>query len=407
MSKSLDNALAGGPWSVSAIIFDLNDTLDEEGRPISERRADASARVGVEMEMRECPFAGIRHNKLMNVSALAQITRYFNKVQAEIATFRRQAGGETACWDDILAGVIDQLAGPAIYLLQQRNDGSLIPAQIAVGHKVAAGFFGVLRGIHERLILGGELPMSVESFMQQVDKQEALVGASEVCAGSPKMIGIACAALIEGTCEQEVEFDPLRIDVARCLALQVQLGIFWDLYDRVHLWSLVRGEFRERLTPGNSFLKGRLETIEKGLDENMPSRPDSDVLPDTLDAEMRRRLTEALNEAAEAEVLERDLQDATELLKEGKGIIGYNGNKKALALSVANYLNTYRLIETELSRIELQLREHLGFPGDSPIRLGSASFPAPQALPLYELTLGRRLGEDGHLTGSSVGTRVA
>ena len=60
MSKSLEDALSEGAWSVSAVMFDLNDTLDDEGRPISERRADAEARVGVEMDMRECPFSGIR-----------------------------------------------------------------------------------------------------------------------------------------------------------------------------------------------------------------------------------------------------------------------------------------------------------------------------------------------------------
>ena len=75
MSKSLVEALSEGAWSVSAVVFDLNDIVDNEGRPVSERRADAAARAGVEMEMRQCPYAGIRHDKWMNVSALAQISR--------------------------------------------------------------------------------------------------------------------------------------------------------------------------------------------------------------------------------------------------------------------------------------------------------------------------------------------
>ena len=94
MSKNLVDALNGGAWSVSAVIFDLNDMLDDEGRPISERRANAAVRAGVEMDMRECPYAGIRHGRLMNTSALAQVSHHYNPVMGEIAAFRRQTAGE-------------------------------------------------------------------------------------------------------------------------------------------------------------------------------------------------------------------------------------------------------------------------------------------------------------------------
>jgi hypothetical protein len=60
-----------------------------------------------------------------------------------------------------------------------------------------------------------------------------------------------------------------------------------------------------------------------------------------------------------------------------------------------------------LCRLELRLRELLGFSAQAPIHLGGAVFPIPQALPWYELVLGRRIGESGHLTGSSVGLRVS
>jgi len=405
MSKSLDDALGEGAWSVSAVIFDLNDMLDDEGRPISERRADAKVRAGVEMEMRQCPFSGIRHDKWMNVSALAQVNRYFSTVLAEMAAFWRQAEGENVTWDDILAGVVDQLAGPAIYLLQQRDAHGQVPAQVAVGHKLAAGFFGVLRDLHERLAQGGDIPVTVDAFMELIDDTEALVGTSEVCAGSPKMIQKASTALLEGSADNQIVLNHTRVELARCLALQVKIGIFWSLYDRVHLWSLIRGEFREHMKPVNSFLERKLTHAGNELGLNAPERPNSDFLPNVLDASLRDRFAEALNDAVAPQRLEEDARAASELLNQPGSPIHFDGVIEPFALRVANYLNTYRLFEAELSRLELELRENLGFPSDAPIRLGAAVFPTPQALPWYELILGRRLGEDGHLTGMSTKVR--
>lgn len=408
MSKSLQDALGEGAWSVSAVMSDLNAMLDDEGRPISERRADAEVRANVEMEMKLCPFNDIRKDRWMNVSALEQITRYLNPVLEEMAAFRCYDKGGEATWDEILACVIDQLSGPAIYLLQQRSLQSQVPAKIAVGHKLAAGMFGVLRGICERRALGTELPVSVDAFVNLIVETEALVGATyEACAGSMPMIRKACIALIDGNADNRLEMDPLRLELARRLALQVQLGIFWHLYDRGHLWSLLRGEFREQLAPFNQFLIQKLERAANELDNTAPPKPNLDRLPEALDAQQRQSLTAALNDAAYPSMLEEDIATATELLNEPGSAIPYSGDPALLAQRVASYLHSYRLFKSELSRIERELRGLLGYPAETPIRLGSAVFPLAEALPWYELILGRRLGEDSHLTGNSTGVRVA
>lgn len=406
MSKSLVDALGNGAWSVSAVVCDLNDMLDDEGRPISERRADTAVRAGVEMEMKACPYAGIRHGKLMNVSALVQISHYFNPVMAELAAFRRQAAGAEATWDDLLACVIDQFSRPAIYLLQQQSLQGPVPARMAVGHKLAAGFFGVMRGAHERLALGATLPVTVEAFLGLVDEMGALVGASEVCAGSHQMIRKATIALVEGNFDNLTELDCMRIEIARYLALQVQTGIFWDLYDRVHWWSLIRGEFREQLKPRNIFLAHKLESEQNRVDAIAPPRPKGEALPVALDAALRARLANALRDEADPQALEEDRLTAIRLLDAPGRPVGYNGAAAPLALRVANYLNTRRLFVAELSRIELDLRRCLGFPLDAPIRLGTAVFPRAQALPWYELILGHHVGADGNLTGNSIGAKV-
>ncbi|MFP3874116.1 MAG: hypothetical protein ACLFV1_06640 [Thiohalophilus sp.] len=384
-------------------MFDLNAMHDDEGRPVSERRADAMARVGVEMEMKLCPFHDIRKDRWMNVSALEQITHYLNPVLEEMAAFRRLAGGDDATWDDILACVIDQLSGPAVYLLQQRSLHGPVPARIAVGHKLAAGMFGVMRGLCERRALGTGLPVSVDTFMDLIEETGALLGATyEACAGSMPMIRKACTALIEGNSDNRLQISPLRIELARNLALQVQLGVFWHLYDQVHLWSLLRGELRENLTPCNSFLQNKLEHAGNNLAVHAPSLPNSAMLPDALDAALCQRLTDALNDAADPSTLKEDRWTAAELLEQPGSPIPFDGSTNAMAERIAGYLHTYRLFETELSGIERELRQQLGFPLDTPISLGDAALPTPQALSWYEFILGRRLGADGRLTGKSI-----
>lgn len=406
MSKSLEDALKGEAWSVSAVIFDLNDMMDDEGRPISERRADAPVRAKVEMDTRECPYAGARQGRWMNMSALAQVSRHYNPVMAEIAAFRRQSGNVRAAWPDILAAVLDQLARPAMHLLQQRDARGPVPAQLAVGHKLAAGYFGVMRTLHERLALGTSMPVSTEALLALVEETSALVGPAEVCAGSPQMLRKASTVLIEGDCANDVTLDPVRVDAAACLALQVQLGIFWHFYDQTHLWDLIRGETRKRLVPGNVYLTRKLERTMAELPASATARPDSAALPSTLDAGAKYLLSDALRDAASPKTLEEDLRAATLLLGEAGSAIRYEGAAAPFALRVARYLNAHRLFRGELCALERRLRALLGFPVDAPIRLGATVFPTPQALPWYELVLGRRIAESGRLTGSSVGVRM-
>lgn len=406
MSRNLADALNGQAWSVSAILFDLTDLLDEEGRPISERRADAAVRAGVEMEMRECPYAGIRQGQWMNMSALVQVTTHYNAVMAEIAAFRRQSGAGAHAWSDILAAVLDQLARPTLHLLQQRDARSPVPGRVAVGHKLAAGYFGVMRTLHERLALGAELPVSTQALLDLVDETGALVGPAEVCAGSPQMIRNASTILVEGGPDKDVELPAARLVMARCLALQFQLGIVWQYYDRGHLWELIHGATRQQLVPGNLSMTRKLERAAAEIAPAAPPRPDAARLPVALDGALRERLAAALQDAAEAQLLEVDIRSAELLLGEAGSAIRYAGAAAPFALRVARYLAVRRLFVDTLSQLERELRTQLGYPLDTPVRLGATVFPMPQALPWYELVLGRRIGDDGHLTGSSFGLRM-
>lgn len=406
MSKSLTDALEGNAWSVSKVAFDLNDMLDDEGRPISERRADATVRAGVEMDMRVCPYSGIRNGQWMNKSALTQVSNYYNPVMAEIVAFRGHVGGNTATWADILAAVMDQLASPAIQLLQKRDARGPVSAQVSVGHKLAAGFFGVTRNLHERLALGENIPVTAQAFLDLMDETGALVGTTEVCAGSPQMIRKATTLLVEGGPANDVTLSHTRLEIARCLALQFQLGIFWRLYDRLHVWELLRGETRQKLIPYSDFLARKLEGAAGELGVKAPAKPDVSRLPLALDEDARSKLSNAFQDEVDQHALQEDMQEAMRLLSEPGAVISYEGDAESLALRIAQYLYTHRLFEAVLGKLELQLRELLGFPVDTPISLGTEFFPIPRAMPWYEMVVGRRVGDSGRLTGSSTGIRV-
>lgn len=405
MSKSLTDAMEGKAWSVTRVMHDLNDVLDDEGRPIAERRADVSARAGVKMEMRECPYSGIRHGRLMNVSALEQIAHHYNAVMSEIAALRKQLGGEKAAWSDILAVVLDQLAGPAIRLLKRHVTDGRVQAQIAVGHKLAEGIFGVMRTLHERRAIGVDYPVTAEAFIRVMEETNALVGASEACAGSPQMIRKTVNLLVAGGPENGLVIDQDRVDMARLLARQIELGIFWQLYDQIHLWELVRGKTREVLHPSNDFLMGKLRETGIKAAPSPPPALEVSSLPASLDTSSRQRISNALQGRPDQNELQDDMREIMRLLAEPGAVIRYQGEHAAFAECMAQYLNVRRNILSEQEKLERELRRLLELPIEAPIRLGPAAFPEPQALPWYEMTAGCRLGDTGHLNGRCNGVR--
>ena len=406
MSKSLESAIQGNAWSVAGVIFDLDDMLDDEGRPVSERRADAETRAGVEMDIRECPYHDVRYGRLMNKSALNQVGKHYNEVLEEVALLRARLGGAEATWSDIFAVVLDQLARPAIYLLEKRDTEGPVPARAAVSHKLGAGFFSIMRTLHERIAQGFDLPVFSGDFRSLIEETGALLGASEACAGPPKMIWAASAALVDGKTVDGKTVDANRVCIARCLGLQVQLGIFWRLYDATHLWAIVRGDIRPHLKPWNDYLKLQLERSGKELAATPPKRPRGSALPEALDNASRRNLRMAIEEESSKQDVAEDVDAVSQLLAEGGSVIAFDGNNDELSLRIALYLNAYRRFHAHISGLEQELRNHLGYPADAPISLGSAIFPGAKALSWYERILGRRMDETGRLTGTTSGIRV-
>lgn len=417
MSKSYINALAGRPWSLSELVFDLDDCLDDEGRPVSERRAKMAVRAGVEMDMRVCPYADKRQGQWMNASALSQVSVHYNAVMAELLAFRRaqQAAGDEG-WPAIQAAVTDLLLQPVLARLQLGPQASAgrIPAQAAVAHKLGAGFFGILRSVHDRHASGLDLPCNVDGFLEFVERRDALIGAAEVCAGSPQMIRRACIGLFDAEPAGHaggMEIGPARLAVSRLLVLQVAVGTCWRLFDEQHWFGLCCGPERSLLQPVNSHLRQRLEFEHQSCPLVSP-QPSEGSLPRGLSAAHQQLLQQAL---AGQSTLAADHERIRALLAQGKTVVQYQGDKVHLEQLVAVYLQAWRAFRQVLGELEQQLRAALwqwpgavveGLEREAGFQPGRMIFAHPKALPWYECLLGCRLDQDGYLYGSETGLRV-
>ena len=393
--SALNNALDGKPWSFAGVIFGLERIRDDEGRPLSERRAPSSIKDGVPIELRSCPYADERLGQPMNVSALAQVMTHGNSVLTEISAFRAMGWQGTPGWDQVLATVIDQLASPACYLLQNRDRRGPVPARHAVGHKLAAGYFGVLRKLLMQEAMGEHHPVSVESLLAFAKKHRALIGASEACAGPPRMIALVSDALIRGTSDTPPRLPPERVSMARLLCLQVQVGITWELFDLESERRFLIDEIgRVHMRPRNSFLERKLdERIDELRGGLACAGADSRALPNARCDDLLERLRIVLRNPCEDGSYDRTRDAIIELLSYGNGALEVTlpSGHGVIGGSFARYLVAFREFVRAQWAIENELRTLLGFPVDVHVHLHPTVLPKPMALDWYEVVLGHRL----------------
>jgi hypothetical protein len=419
MSKLYANALGGKAWSLSELVFDLDDCLDNEGRPVSERRANMAIRTGVEMDMRVCPYSDKRNGQWMNMSALNQVSVHYTDVMATLLAFRQaqKAAGEDG-WPAVQAAVIDLLLQPALARLPlgPQADAGRIPAQAAVAHKLGAGFFGILRLVNDRYASGLTLEFSVDAFLDFVERRDALIGAAEVCAGSPQMIRKTVLGLLEAQPVVAARTDGIRaarLAVARILALQVAVGTFWRLFDESHWFNLCCGGNQLQLQPCNSHLQQRIDFEHQSCPLICPQLSSASLPTGLLEAE-RLRLQQLLDNHLPAAELAADVERIQGLLAAGPTVVGYRGEAAVLVSRLALYLYGYRLFRQVLARLERDLRDALwqlpgidgcGLDRMAAVNPGRMIFSIPRALPWYECLAGCRMNSEGFLQGSATGLR--
>lgn len=393
----LSAALHQEPWAVSALIYGLDELIDDEGRPVSERRAPSLAKQGVAMELKACPYHDERQGKPMNVSALAQITKHLDAVLGDIRAFAGALPGQRAQWRRVLIVVLDQLAGPAIHVLKTRDMVPPVPARVAVGHKLAAGYFGVVREILAREAQGEQRVVSVESLGRFVKETRALIGESEVCAGPPHLIGRVSEALIDGGATPAAsQVPPARIDIATALSHQVGLSIAWELFDAAIERHLLFGEVaRDVLHP-------RTEIVRRELDRRLVELADPKRSPPLESAAAAVPPEAPTAGALRTRLGSRGTQDAAfpqaaekvaELLALGEGGLQLldASRRDSVARCVTGYFLTYRSVVVALFTLEQRLRQLLGYAPEAPMKLNGVVLPAPKCMRWAEMLLGHKL----------------
>lgn len=393
----LSAALKQEPWALSALIYGLDELLDDEGRPVSERRAPSLVKQGVVMELKGCPYHDERQGKPMNVSALAQITKHLDSVLSDIRAFAAALPGDAQTWQRVLIVVLDQLAGPAVHVLKCRDIVPPVPARTAVGHKLAAGYFGVVRELLARQAQGEQHEVSVASLLRFVKETRALIGESEVCAGPPHLLARVSEALLQGAAS------PLpspalssRSELATALAQQVGLSIAWELFDAASERHLLRELLHRQV------LQPRTEIVRRELDRRLgelaePTRPaqwphaaaavplavpGSAELADLLRSGGAPDPAFAMTSAKLSELLTLD-EGALQLVDEAR--------RAPVAGCLAGYFLTYRRVVAVLFTLEQRLRELLGYAPVAPMKLNGVVLPAPKSLRWAEMLLGHKL----------------
>jgi hypothetical protein len=385
MARELDAALTGEPWAVGAVVHSLGDVLDDEGRPVMERRAPSATKRGVPMQLRACPYADARNGIAMNVSALAQVTRHLDAVLADVARYRAGATAREPSWEEVLAAVIDQLAGPAVFLLRARSTRGPVPARLAVGHKLAAGFFGALRGLLRARALGDRRPVTADAFLDWVASSGALIGASEACAGPPNLIARATAVFVRRGDAAPLA-DPARCVVAERLRMQTQVGLAWEMLDLAAECALLVGtSFAEIARPRNDFFSQKIARRTAEL-EGVEAR--------SLAAGARAALPTDFSCACGPEAVLDGSAHAVERLDEmiaraeGAVVVERGDDRRMLARRFADYLAQYAAFTSASYRLEIEIRRAICVDLPGPVK---SALPHPRALEWFEAIAGCRV----------------
>ncbi|MBK7536270.1 MAG: hypothetical protein IPI49_13045 [Myxococcales bacterium] len=405
--SALEDALAGRPWALTGVIVGIDHIRDVNGRPLGERRAPADSRRDVPIELVPCPYHDERHGRPMNRPALEPTMRQFAAVGAQVESFHASLPAAPPSWPRMLSVVLDQFSAPARYLLLERRSEGPIPAQLAAGHKLAAGYLGALMTLLRERAAGAELPaLSVESFSELVAARGSLIGASEVCAGPPHHIRMLTRRLVHGgdrdqapapgaAAEQPTgptAVPPLRLALAQLLAEQVQLGLAWAVFDEfTERALLLEGDAPRPLICKTAFLADRLQgrasellarpaPRTRGLASMVPERAFTGRLAVTLSTPQID-----LPSASELGVMQH-------LFSHGDSAISLDDDARArMASRLANLLCRYRLLVQTQWHLEQALRGALGYPLDAGLALGSLLCPRPRSLEWLEVLTGHRV----------------
>ncbi len=175
---------------------------DDEDRPLREGRTPPELLRAGEIEYRPCPYAGSRHQHAnpMNVSALKQTGVHWDEITNALA-FLRTAYAEArgGYGPDVMdLWRVSQLGSSLPWLFILR--GGTAPAYAAALSKATQGTGLLAQRMFVRMLGGQWMPaqLTPAAILQLAEVTETLIGETEVCSGSEKMLLRFFESLVDG-----------------------------------------------------------------------------------------------------------------------------------------------------------------------------------------------------------------
>lgn len=383
----LEDALSGRAWAFSGLLHGIPDALDTEGRPLGERRATSATKDGVEIELRACPYNDGRRGQPMNLSAFKQVMEHFDAVVEDITRFQRALSRVHEGRWRFLVAVADQLARPAAFLVQTADPSARVPAQMAVGHKLAAGFFGAVN-VQRPDLPAGSPAEQARHLMDEVHERELLFGASEVCAGPLNLIERAAVALVDPGDGEAPEPSP-RVRRALLLAAQLRVGRSLAAADHALERWLLDAAASGELRPRNDYMTRAIEARRSELAD----RPASIEVGPLVPAGFRADLLDPLRATDERVAAERLGPMIGEALgyPEDAALHPSDALREAVVARIVGHLDRRRAAIGAQWRLEMALRETFERSLGDALRLNALLAPRVGAGRWIDAILGHRV----------------
>lgn len=175
---------------------------DDEDRPLREGRTPPELLRTGEIEHRVCPYPGSRHQHAnpMNVSALKQTGVHWDEIANTLAFLRTAyAEAREAYGPDVMdLWRVSQLGSALPWLFLFRGGG--VPAYVAALSKATQGTGLLAQRLLVRPLGGQWIPprFTAQAILQLAEASDTLIGETEVCSASEKMLLLFFQAMIDG-----------------------------------------------------------------------------------------------------------------------------------------------------------------------------------------------------------------
>jgi hypothetical protein len=175
---------------------------DDEDRPLREGRTPPELLRAGEIEYRPCAYPGSRHQHAnpMNVSALKQTGVHWDEIADALAFLRTAYAEEREAYGPDVMDLwrVSQLGSSLPWLFILR--GGTAPAYAAALSKATQGTGLLAQRLFVRMLGGQWTPpqLTAEAILQLAEASDTLIGDTEVCSASDKMMLLFFQALVDG-----------------------------------------------------------------------------------------------------------------------------------------------------------------------------------------------------------------